>query len=49
MAWNYYGFDIAGSQFPAGLALSASNASQPSLRLQNFNGSTATFSFRYAF
>ena len=49
MAWNYYGFDIAGSQFPAGLALSASNPSLPSLLLQNFNGSTATFSFRYAF
>ena len=49
MAWNYYGFDIAGSQFPAGLALSPTNPALPSLQLQNFNGSTATFSFRYAF
>lgn len=49
MAWNYYGFDIAGNQFPAGLALSPTNPALPSLQLQNFNGSTATFSFRYAF
>lgn len=49
VAWNYYGFDIAGSQFPPGLALTPTNPSLPSLQLQNFNGSTATFSFRYAF
>ncbi len=49
MAWNYYGFNIAGTQFPAGLALNPTNAALPSLQLENFNGSTATFSFRYAF
>jgi hypothetical protein len=49
MAWNYYGFDIVGSQFPAGLALTPTNASLPSLQLENFNGSTLTFSLRYSF
>ena len=49
MAWNYYGFNIAGSQFPAGLALTPSVPTLPSLQLENFNGSTATFSFLYAF
>jgi hypothetical protein len=49
MAWNYYGFNVAGSQFPSGLALAPTNAALPSLQLENFNGSTATFSFLYAF
>jgi hypothetical protein len=49
MAWNYYGFDVVGSQFPAGLALAPTNPLLPSLQLENFNGSTATFSFRYSF
>jgi hypothetical protein len=49
MAWNYYGFNIAGSQFPTGLALNSSVATLPSLQLENFNGSTGTFSFVYAF
>jgi hypothetical protein len=49
MAWNYYGFNTVGSQFPAGLALTPTNPALPSLQLENFNGSTATFSFRYSF
>src|ERR1700690_313182 len=49
MAWNYFGFNITGNQFPAGLALTPTNAALPSLQAQDFNGSTATFSFRYAF
>ena len=49
MAWNYFGFNIAGNQFPAGLALTPTNAALPSLQAEDFNGSTATFSFRYAF
>jgi hypothetical protein len=40
MAWNYYGFNQAGNTNPFGLA-----AIQP----QDFNGSNATFSFRYSF
>ena len=49
MAWNYYGYDIAGNQFPAMLALTPTNPLLPSLQLENFNGSTATFAIRYAF
>jgi len=48
-AWAYYGFDIQNALFPAGLALTPTNPAQPSLQLENFNGSTATFSVRYAF
>jgi hypothetical protein len=40
MAWNYYGFNEAGDTNPFGLA---------AIPLQDFNGSNATFSFRYAF
>jgi hypothetical protein len=40
MAWNYYGFNQEGNTNPFGLAAIAS---------QNFDGSNATFSFRYAF
>jgi hypothetical protein len=40
MSWNYYGFNETGSTGPFGLA---------AIRLQDFNGSNATFSFRYAF
>ncbi len=39
-AWNYYGFNEAGVTNPFGLA---------AIPLQDFNGSNATFSFRYAF
>jgi hypothetical protein len=40
MGWNYYGFNEAGNTNPFGLA---------AIPLQDFNGNTATFSFRYAF
>jgi hypothetical protein len=40
MAWNYYGFNETGVTNPFGLA---------AIPLQDFNGSNATFSFRYAF
>ncbi|MGH9745776.1 MAG: hypothetical protein ACRD59_06665 [Candidatus Acidiferrales bacterium] len=40
MAWNYYGFNETGVTNPFGLA---------PIQLQDFNGSNATFSFRYAF
>ena len=40
MAWNYYGFNQKGNTSPFGLA---------AIPLQDFNGSNATFSFRYAF
>jgi len=40
MAWNYYGFNETGNTSPFGLA---------TIPLQDFNGSNATFSFRYAF
>jgi hypothetical protein len=40
MSWNYYGFNETGNTSPFGLA---------AIRLQDFNGSNATFSFRYAF
>jgi hypothetical protein len=40
MAWNYYGFNVKGAQNPAGMAM---------IPMQDFNGSTATFAFRYAF
>ncbi len=40
IGWNYYGFDQEGNTSPFGLA---------PIPLQNFNGSNATFSFRYAF
>jgi len=40
MAWNYYGFNETGNTAPFGLA---------AIPLQDFNGSNATFSFRYAF
>ena len=40
MAWNYYGFNQKGETSPSGLA---------TIPLQDFNGSNATFSFRYAF
>ncbi|HTS13431.1 MAG TPA: hypothetical protein VMH00_15040 [Candidatus Limnocylindrales bacterium] len=40
MAWNYYGFNQIGNTSPFGLA---------AIPLQDFNGSNATFSFRYAF
>ena len=40
MGWNYYGFEQEGNTSPFGLA---------AIPLQNFNGSNATFSFRYAF
>ena len=40
MAWNYYGFNETGNTSPFGLA---------AIPLQDFNGSNATFSFRYSF
>jgi hypothetical protein len=40
MAWNYYGFNETGVTNPFGLA---------GIQLQDFNGSNATFSFRYSF
>jgi hypothetical protein len=40
MAWNYYGLNEAGNTNPFGLGF---------IPLQDFNGSNATFSFRYAF
>jgi hypothetical protein len=40
MMWNYYGFNEEGNTNPFGLA---------TIPLQDFNGSNATFSFRYAF
>jgi hypothetical protein len=40
MTWNYYGFNQEGNTSPFGLA---------AIPLQDFNGSTATFAFRYAF
>ncbi|MGA2846444.1 MAG: hypothetical protein ABSF68_13580, partial [Candidatus Acidiferrales bacterium] len=40
MAWNYYGFTQLGNTTPFGLA---------AIQSANFNGSNATFSFRYAF
>jgi hypothetical protein len=40
MAWNYYGFNEEGNTSPFGLA---------AIPLQNFNGSNATFSFKYSF
>jgi hypothetical protein len=49
MAWNYYGFNTAGTQFPAVLATMPTNTALPSLQSENFSGSTATFSFRYSF
>jgi hypothetical protein len=40
MSWNYYGYNETGATNPFGLA---------PIELQDFNGSNATFSFRYAF
>jgi hypothetical protein len=40
VAWNYYGYNETGVTNPFGLA---------GIQLQDFNGSNATFSFRYAF
>ena len=40
MTWNYYGFNQKGNTSPFGLG---------AIALQDFNGSTATFAFRYAF
>jgi hypothetical protein len=40
MSWNYYGYNETGATNPFGLA---------PIQLQDFNGSNATFSFRYAF
>ena len=40
MSWNYYGFNQAGNTNPFGLA---------AIQSQDFNGSNATFSFRYSF
>lgn len=40
MSWNYYGFNQTGNTNPFGLA---------TIPLQDFNGSNATFSFRYSF
>ncbi|MGA2813138.1 MAG: hypothetical protein ABSG16_17180 [Candidatus Acidiferrum sp.] len=40
MSWNYYGFNETGNSNPFGLA---------AIPLQDFNGSNATFSFRYSF
>jgi len=40
MSWNYYGFNETGNTNPFGLA---------AIQLQDFNGSNATFSFRYSF
>lgn len=49
MSWNYYGFNVTGNQFPAGLALTPTYSNYPSLQSENFNGSTATFAIRYSF
>jgi hypothetical protein len=40
MAWDYYGFNESGTTNPFGLS---------AIPLQDFNGSNATFSFRYSF
>ena len=40
MSWDYYGFNETGNTNPFGLA---------PIPLQDFNGSNATFSFRYSF
>ncbi|MGB9067413.1 MAG: hypothetical protein WCC21_02485 [Candidatus Acidiferrales bacterium] len=40
MSWNYYGFNQLGNTNPYGLA---------TIQSQDFNGSNATFSFRYSF
>jgi hypothetical protein len=40
MSWNYYGYNETGNTNPFGLA---------AIQSQDFNGSNATFSFRYAF
>lgn len=40
MAWDYFGFNETGTTSPFGLA---------AIPLQDFNGSNATFSFRYSF
>jgi hypothetical protein len=40
VSWNYYGFNQKGNTSPFGLA---------TIPLQDFNGSTTTFAFRYAF
>jgi hypothetical protein len=40
MSWNYYGFNQAGNTNPFGLA---------AIQSPDFNGSNATFSFRYSF
>jgi hypothetical protein len=40
MAWDYYGFNETGNTNPFGLS---------GIPLQDFNGSNATFSFRYSF
>jgi hypothetical protein len=40
MAWDYYGFNETGATNPFGLS---------AIPLQDFNGSNATFSFRYSF
>jgi hypothetical protein len=40
MAWDYFGFNETGATSPFGLA---------AIPLQDFNGSNATFSFRYSF
>jgi hypothetical protein len=40
MAWDYFGFNETGTTNPFGLA---------AIPLQDFNGSNATFSFRYSF
>jgi hypothetical protein len=40
MAWNYFGYNAKGPADPARLA---------PIGARDFNGSTATFSFRYAF
>jgi hypothetical protein len=40
MSWNYYGFNETGATNPFGVA---------AIRLEDFNGSNATFSVRYAF
>jgi hypothetical protein len=39
-AWNYYGFNQTGNTLPFGLAF---------IPLQDFNGNTASFIFRYSF
>ena len=40
MMWNYYGFNEEGNTNPFGLA---------PIPLQDFNGSTGEFAFRYTF